>query len=173
MHDIDRLVSTENDSPELRNSKEANHIRIRRVYSHNINTNFVLDFGCGNGQFLRDIQELRTQGMGIDKDTDLQLNTAVPGIYDACFMTEVIEHLTNPADIIRQISAILKPGGIIYIETTFSDHLTYPWYKDPYVSPTIGHRTILSIKALKLCLKGTPLQIAEIVNKNVIILKKQ
>jgi SAM-dependent methyltransferase len=101
------------------------------------NCDWVLDVGCGRGEFLDALREAGIRGRGVDLDStmvarcrekghDVQLADAasylrgldddsVPGIFAA----QVIEHLS--ADQLTELLALahtkLAPGGIVVFET--------------------------------------------------------
>ena len=93
----------------------------------------VLDFGCGNGGFLR---VLRQEGViknivGVELDKEAQSRLMKENIevydkldsidksvrFDVITMFHVIEHLDNPYRIILDIKSRLKVGGLLIIET--------------------------------------------------------
>ncbi|MDZ7266240.1 MAG: class I SAM-dependent methyltransferase [candidate division KSB1 bacterium] len=94
----------------------------------------ILDLGCGDGKNCLELREMNPslQFYGIDlREPEgippfihyhrLDLNTAsLPynnQFFDAILLVHVIEHLDNPAHLGGEIQRLLKPGGMIYIET--------------------------------------------------------
>jgi SAM-dependent methyltransferase len=95
----------------------------------------LLDVGCGSGAFLTQMAELGWRTQGIDPDpaavaqaheaglnvtqatlADLDLDEHA-GAYDAITLSHVIEHLHDPAEDMRGISRLLRPGGLLWIAT--------------------------------------------------------
>ena len=93
----------------------------------------ILDVGCGEGEFLAEMQALgwfaegidpsadavaiaRSRGVTVTKATlsDAALETAS---FDAITFRLVIEHLRDPASALRACRKALKPGGILWIAT--------------------------------------------------------
>ncbi len=159
---------TENDNSGARNTEELMDLRLNRMLQV-MSVNTVIDFGCGKGLFTDFLNGRGILAWGIDIHTYLNLSNIV--LVDAVFMIEVIEHLINPKETIKEIASKLNPNGILYIETTFSDMIE-DYNNHSYVSPDIGHRTILSRKALELIAKAANLTILPGDNPNVAILKK-
>ena len=93
----------------------------------------VLDFGCGNGGFIR---ELRKKGItnnivGVELDKEARTRLQNEGIavyeklenidqtikFDMVTMFQVIEHIEKPHKIINDIKNRLVDGGLLIIET--------------------------------------------------------
>jgi len=93
----------------------------------------VLDVGCGNGGFLAVAEEAGWQAEGVDFDIEavnaarsLGLNVRHGGIelfaderqrYDVITLSHVIEHVHEPAVLLRRLYELLKPGGMLWLET--------------------------------------------------------
>ncbi len=85
----------------------------------------ILEFGCGNGGFISrakgeavEIQAdaarlLRADGLTIH-DQNPRAGSCEP--FDVVVSFHVLEHLTDPIGTLRQLHAILKPGGKIVLE---------------------------------------------------------
>ena len=159
----DDLVGGEKE-PE-RNANEINETRLKRVREINGKENpFVLDYGCGHGLMVRYFQEQQVRSNGFDKFNHkfnrLELGTG----YDCVTLIEVIEHLTEPWNEIKQIKECLAPGGKVMIETSFTDWLTPD---DEYVEPSVGHCTIFSHIGLDHLMARFGFQPWQHINRNV------
>ena len=89
----------------------------------------ILDFGCGNGRFLKAVQHQAKSITGIElssparellKASDIKclqsLDECGEGQFDTCFLWHVFEHLPNPIDCLKDIKRVLKPGGRLLLE---------------------------------------------------------
>jgi len=93
-----------------------------------------LEIGCGSGASVRAGQDLGWETTGIDIDPALvakgrmQLDVdlrCVPLLdsrfadheFDLIRLRDVIEHLPNPYECLREIRRILAPGGVVFIAT--------------------------------------------------------
>ncbi|MEZ9526974.1 class I SAM-dependent methyltransferase [Enterovibrio norvegicus] len=102
----------------------------------------VLDFGCGNGNFL---DKLRCSGIkniyGYDFDSKAleiaktkncnileSIDTSIK--FDVVFMNHVIEHISDPLSEIEKIRGILKEGGVLYITTPNTNSITRRIFRD-------------------------------------------
>jgi SAM-dependent methyltransferase len=95
----------------------------------------LLDVGCGSGAFLAQMAALGWRAEGIDPDpaavagareaglevtqgTLADLDPAEhAGAFDAITLSHVIEHLHDPAENLRRINLLLRPGGLLWIAT--------------------------------------------------------
>jgi SAM-dependent methyltransferase len=90
----------------------------------------VLDFGCGSGSFARylsgrgyDVVGLEPFSLGrpLEEDRLLllrePLESAAPklGQFDVITMWHVLEHLSRPIDVLRRLSNLLAPDGVLIV----------------------------------------------------------
>jgi SAM-dependent methyltransferase len=128
---------------QVRNEMQ-NHLRLDRVFRLKDNAN-VLDFGCGNGLLIRDMKAVGIKCTGYDKFNPKFKKLPKKETFDIVIMVEVIEHLNEPFKELDMIYQSLVKGGIVMIETSFSDWLTL---EDSYIEPSVGHSTIFSHRGL-------------------------
>jgi len=96
-------------------------------------TKRILDIGCGPGFFLRRAKRKGWQVLGIEPSnlaatyaqrqgipviTDFfqNINLKNLGKFDAIHMFDVLEHTSNPIEILQNCYSLLKKGGIIVVE---------------------------------------------------------
>ncbi len=96
----------------------------------------ILDVGCGGGLVCEPLARLGAEVTGIDADPvaieTAQEHAAQSGLtidyrngaaenlktkYDAVLALEIIEHVDNPAEFVRTISKLVKPGGLAIFST--------------------------------------------------------
>lgn len=113
--------------------------RTRLVRRYIPTTARVLDIGCAAGFFLRVMRDGGHDVRGVEVSTAIgteaqshlgtdrvhlgMLHEAVgqpgfePGSFDLVTMWDVIEHVPDPQDLLRQARAMLRPGGTLILET--------------------------------------------------------
>lgn len=132
----------------LRNTPEAQQIRFNKM-SELVRPNDILDFGCGYQEFLSFLKSKNLNAYGVDIYTNNKIQNFLDNSLDVVSLIEVISHLTDPNDVMEEANRVLKPGGIVYIESTFVDDM-HNYAKNEYIDPSLGHCTILSHKALRI-----------------------
>ena len=91
----------------------------------------VLDIGAGRGEILKVARDLSWEAVGIEPSIKFaerareysgaevyeSLQDRFPSeSFDFVLLGGVIEHLYNPNETIREISRILKPGGVLFLD---------------------------------------------------------
>lgn len=116
----------------------------------------VLDVGCGMGFFLKEMQSKGYEVRGLDISdyaagiASDKLNTGIvsTNLLNASFIPEqfsivtfwdVLEHINNPVESLKEVSRIIKQDGVLIIETLNISSLTarilkekWPLYFPPY-----------------------------------------
>ena len=100
----------------------------------------VLDVGCGGGLLTEAMAHRQAQATGIDLSAQLidvarlhllesgiqadyrviaveTLAEAEPGQYDAITCMEMLEHVPDPASVVRACALLVKPGGWVFFST--------------------------------------------------------
>jgi 2-polyprenyl-3-methyl-5-hydroxy-6-metoxy-1,4-benzoquinol methylase len=149
-----------------RNS-EHNPTRLDRILKLKQNPT-VLDYGCGNGIFVDFLKSKGVNAYGYDK-FNKDFNKMPKLKFDIVVMVEVVEHLAPPHKEISDVYKALNDGGILYIESSFTDFLTPD---NEYCNPEIGHCFIWSHKGLDLHLQSLGFKALEHINRNVRIYQK-
>jgi 2-polyprenyl-3-methyl-5-hydroxy-6-metoxy-1,4-benzoquinol methylase len=112
-------------------SRRALEHSIRHLPAPFSNSMRVLDAGCGNGEFLQMAQRLGFGSVGLDPDPkaveagqraglDIRLGILPgsglePGSFDHVTMKDVLEHLHEPVQALKEVWSLLKPSGRIWI----------------------------------------------------------
>jgi SAM-dependent methyltransferase len=94
----------------------------------------VLDFGCGDGTFLRRAARAGWKAFGVEasfrpedkKSDDYEVFNSLDGVrgrgpFEAITMWHVLEHLTDPLAMVRELKDLLAPGGVFIIGVPDAD----------------------------------------------------
>ena len=117
----------------------------------------VLDFGCGNGRFLRLINEHCGLVAGVEIQSDYvdALNsdsiTCVTSLediddmsFDVCVSFHVLEHLPDPVEVLRKIKNKLTNGGRLIVEVPHAnDFLLSTIKNEPFKQFTLWSQHLL------------------------------
>lgn len=123
--------------------KNNNDFKLRKIqykldkkiilnYYKDDKNNKILDYGCGNGTFLK---LFKSKKIGYDFNKDARVDTSVRRVsikkvfeekYDLIIMRGVIEHIPNFEEIIKKLTKCVNKNGLFYITATpNSNNLTF------------------------------------------------
>lgn len=127
---------------------------LKRLRQGGLNKNdTILDFGCGNGIFLQFLsQKGHTNIAGFDpfikKYAELP---ELAGGYDCVVANDVIEHVENPREVMRQCRELVRPGGLLYMGTADSSGVENMHDLEPHLMRLHQpfHRVIINQHALR------------------------
>ena len=99
------------------------NLRYHTTYRKIIGAKFgspILDLGCGTDDFSKALKHLGYQAEGIDVDrVDFEKDPLpyMDNLFQVVHFNAVLEHIKNPENIMKEIKRILKPGGLVIINT--------------------------------------------------------
>lgn len=91
----------------------------------------LLDFGCGNGAFMRAAQSAGYEVEGVEQnETSIAFAHEMSGLpvsaledliaagrqFDAIHIADVLSHVPHPAELLHSLHRLLAPGGVLVIE---------------------------------------------------------
>ncbi len=163
-------LRTENNGHTSRHNPAIDFERLRRLEDAcGQPVRRMVDFGCGQGEFVALMRQRGIQCDGVDKETNLQLRDLPDGSLDGITMVEVIEHLYQPHPIFQEFQRVLRPGGAVYIESSFADGQDLAAW--PYLDPAIGHCTVHTERSMQLLASNHGFTLLKL-NNNVYVMKK-
>lgn len=142
--------------------------RIDVMYLDDIKPGRLLEIGCGNGDRLIKIRRLGwgVEGQEIDpvavstclrKHPGLKVSLGglrdisyPDGTFDAIIMNHVVEHLHDPASLLKECLRILKKGGVLVLATPNINSFGHRYFKSAWrgLEPP-RHLYIFSVNTLK------------------------
>lgn len=114
---------------------------------------FALDVGCGNGRYLRVLEEfgfpksglygvemsaeqierLNADGFrGFNGTLEQVANELPAGQFDLLVLLQVLEHVAEPKEMMKTLYQLLAPGGILIIETPNTASLDFQLFRRRY-----------------------------------------
>lgn len=148
---------------ELERNVNQNEIRIARInemyaFFEKASIN-ILDFGCGNGMLVSDLNSAGYPTDGYDSYNDKFARIPEKNKYSLITCIECVEHLSHPYYELDVMYRCLKKDGIVMFETSFVDVAEQEGINledYDYIEPKVGHSTIFSHHGLDLlmALKG-------------------
>lgn len=132
----------------------------------------LLDIGCGNGDFLLKARDAGWTVSGIDPDPKAVLAATRRGLdvqcgdinvlaersscFDAITLSHVLEHVHEPVAFMQAVRRLLKPGGIVYIDTPNIDSRGASfWGKNWRGLETPRHLVLFTLDGLQALLQRT------------------
>lgn len=150
----------------------------------------LLDVGCGNSPFRHLLDPATAQYQGVDvevarafgyqnPDTVYYDGHVLPfpdAAFDAVLCTEVLEHIPDPAETIREIHRVLKPGGRLILTLPWSARFHYQPYDYHRYTPSMLQTLFAAFTAPEVKPRGTDLssiasKIVVAYARNVVALK--
>lgn len=126
-------------------------INRKKVYEKLLNRNCdkILEVGCGPGVFYKPWVKLNVDWTGVDinpfwkkfgKENGVPISSnsidSINNKFDVVMAHQVIEHIENPIEFMKNIKSLLRPGGIIHLELPNQFSLSAQLRK---ISPKISH----------------------------------
>jgi SAM-dependent methyltransferase len=126
----------------------------------------TLDFGCGGGKLLNGLQEAGWRTYGIEPSSDVAFlrHRRLEDIprepsFDLVILHHVLEHVSEPLDLLQRLSAAMRPGGALFISVPRLD--TLPQHGDfSYCLNARTHIVSFSEDCLRELLRRAGLEMA-------------
>ena len=130
----------------------------------------LLDFGCGNGDFLRRAREVGWEVRGVDFDQKAVKQAREGGLdvrvggaevlgafeeqFDVITLSHVLEHVHDSVGLLEHCFRKLKPGGYIWIETPNICSFGHQYFGADWMGlDAPRHLVIFNLKSLRSVLK--------------------
>lgn len=137
----------------------------------------ILDIGCGNGVYLAILKSLGWKTYGIEVNTqdcevarglgieafcqDLAEIRFPARSFDVVRMVHVLEHLSSPLAVFKEIKRIIKPGGTLYVEVPNEKSFAGACFKENYLAAG-SHLYGFSLSTLTLLCEKTGFSVRKV-----------
>ncbi|MEO6950190.1 MAG: class I SAM-dependent methyltransferase [Polyangia bacterium] len=143
-------------------------------------TGRLLDIGCGSGALLRVAEKFGWEPYGIDVSASCvaalrpwlgerlhegPLTTTTPferRTFDVVVLSEVVEHLTDPAALLMEARSLLRSGGALWVTTPNRDGLSGRLLGEDWRVVGDEHLNYYTARTLRLLLERTGYSIRSI-----------
>lgn len=158
-----------------------------RVYAHALAGGSVLDLAAGSGamsqrlvdagfdvtatDYVTENFRLHASVRFFESDLNQRFSSGRQATFDTVVASEIIEHLENPRNFMRECFAVLKPGGTLVISTPNLDNAasiagfirssTFQWFGDLEYKRD-GHLTPLCQWQIRKCAAESGFQAVEL-----------
>jgi len=130
----------------------------------------VLDIGCAIGSLLAKLRERGWETTGVEisgpqaeycrlkrqldvRNLPLEENHFPAGSFNVILASHLIEHLNDPADLVREVHRILVPGGHFLVTTPNIAGFQARLFRDRWRSAIFDHIYLFSVKTLSRLLR--------------------
>jgi SAM-dependent methyltransferase len=124
----------------------------------------ILDYGGGDGRLMRTFARAGHRTFlvdfnsspvdGIDKLCDTVDQLPADIFFDLVVASHVLEHVSEPANIVRQLAAHVRPGGYLFVEVPMEIWGGPPLHEEP-----VTHVNFFVPGSLRRCLEAAALDV--------------
>lgn len=160
-------------SHNLSDAKRNNLVNtLRKVSSFFSNDKSILDYGCGDGKVLDELSADYSIRYGLDyidssilteKGSKIVSHLSMVNLpinFDVILMSQVVEHMANPLEVVRDVCLKLKIGGVLIVEVPGLYSLPSIKSKKAFLNQfKLCHKTYFTDKTLTLLLMMAGLKV--------------
>lgn len=139
----------------------------------------LLDYGCGSGAFLKKMQDLGWDSVGLDSSDNAVKSANSLGLkafkgdfkhpeiagmkFECITMRQVLEHLHNPIETLLEAKKHLVSKGRLSVSVPNIESLAYRWFKENWLGiDHPRHLLFFSPKSLQRLLKKTGFKVLDL-----------
>ena len=142
-------------------------------------TGRLLEVGSGRGKILRAAMEAGWRAEGNDLSAvaaraaeelsgarvmagPIGVQVLDPGAYDVVLLNDVFEHLEDPRSALIKLSAALRPGGALFLQTLNAQSLSLRLHPVPWGHFADGHLIVPTLVSLRHYFQAARLRVARL-----------
>jgi SAM-dependent methyltransferase len=162
--------------------ERTSRLRLELITGYGVSAGRLLDVGCGKAQFVDVARKGGWDAWGCELDagacdyarTHYGLETVVngmmnhpslPPLFDVITLWDVIEHVPDPVDVLRQMSSRLRPGGIAVVRTANIRSWAFDRRREHWWAFGSDHRFYFSPASLSYAMVRGGLEVVDVVNR--------
>lgn len=96
---------------------------LNRIVKHGLKpSDSILDYGAGTGILIQFLKERGYDNVsGYDPFVEMYAANPAGKQFDCVIANDVIEHVSDPREMLRECASLVKPGGLLYVGTADSE----------------------------------------------------
>ena len=162
--------------------ERTSRLRLELFGRYGATSGRLLDVGCGKAQFVEVARKAGWDAWGVELDegaceyarehyglqtvlNGTMSHPALPPEFDVVTLWDVIEHVPDPVDVLRQAAQRLRSGGIIFVRTANIRSWTFDRHRDRWWAFGSDHRFYFSPASLGKAMILAGFEVIDVLNR--------
>ena len=190
---LNKWNTTGGTAPDAHSEKRYRRVTSRRLKRalklHGLNSErlHLLDVGCSSGALLGIASDMGFEALGVEPAEEAAKTAQQAGLnvfqgllheanypaatFDVVTVFEVVEHILNPLELLKEAHRVMKTGGVLIINTPNSASWSAMIMKERWQGVSLtkmgGHISFFSTQSLTLLAQRSGLEVVRVETRNV------